>query len=118
MFGWGSPVHGFLSFDREMFSEVVVMGSSWFSYDDSRMSIRVIHCGRPPAAAAGAPAWTAGRRRGSKAAACQQVGLVTSAHDGQQTRKRTPAPVDGQRDAEDLTPVRRNSESPAAAVRG
>ncbi|KAK9143008.1 hypothetical protein Syun_012408 [Stephania yunnanensis] len=50
------------------------------------------------------------------AAAGQRAGLVTSADDGQQTRKRTPAPVDGQRDAKDLTPARRSSESPAAAV--
>ncbi|KAK9118823.1 hypothetical protein Scep_016916 [Stephania cephalantha] len=28
MFGWGSPIHGFLSFERGMFGEVVVMGSS------------------------------------------------------------------------------------------
>ncbi|KAK9081738.1 hypothetical protein Syun_031184 [Stephania yunnanensis] len=42
MFGRGSTVQWFLSFDREMFGEVVVNGSSWFSYEDSRMSTRVL----------------------------------------------------------------------------
>ncbi|KAK9169247.1 hypothetical protein Syun_001387 [Stephania yunnanensis] len=32
----GSSVQWFLSFDREMFGEVVVNGSSRFSYEDSR----------------------------------------------------------------------------------
>ncbi|KAK9094324.1 hypothetical protein Scep_025793 [Stephania cephalantha] len=66
--------------------------------------------------ARGLPAAAAARRlelrRGrldvgaAPAAAGQRAGLVTSADDGQQTRERTPAPVDGQRDAEDLTPAR------------
>ncbi|KAK9095149.1 hypothetical protein Scep_026618 [Stephania cephalantha] len=42
MFGWGFTVQWFLSFDREMFGEVVVNGSSRFSYEDSRMSTRVL----------------------------------------------------------------------------
>ncbi|KAK9166711.1 hypothetical protein Scep_001902 [Stephania cephalantha] len=37
-----SSVQWFLSFDREMFGEVVVNGSSRFSYDNSRMSTRVL----------------------------------------------------------------------------
>ncbi|KAK9083381.1 hypothetical protein Scep_029852 [Stephania cephalantha] len=42
MFGWGSPVNGSLSFDPEMFGEVIVMGSSRFSYVDSQMSTKIL----------------------------------------------------------------------------
>ncbi|KAK9168768.1 hypothetical protein Syun_000908 [Stephania yunnanensis] len=43
MLGRGFTVQWFLSFDRDMFGEVVGNGSSRFSYDDSRMSTRVLY---------------------------------------------------------------------------